>query len=41
MKNALNFFKASTRAMNKAEKVQKTAKNIFKAAKAFFKGKDE
>ena len=37
MKNAVSFAKASARAMAKAEKTQKTIKNIFKAIIGFFK----
>ena len=43
LKNAVKFAKASTRAMAKANKVQKIVRNFFKAVKAFFrlKGKEE
>ena len=41
VKNALKFAQAGARAMNKAEKVQKIAKNVFKASKTISKIKDE
>ena len=42
MKNAIKFTKAGARAMTKANKVSNTMKNVFKAAKTFFKlGKEE
>ena len=42
MKNAINFAKAGARAMAKGNKVSNTVKNLFKAAKTFFKlGKEE
>ena len=42
MKNAINFAKAGARAMAKGNKVSNTVKNVFKAAKTFFKlGKEE
>ena len=42
MKNAINYAKAGARAMAKGNKVSNTVKNLFKAAKTFFKlGKEE
>ena len=44
MKNAFNFAKpgARARAMSKGNKLSNTVKNVFKAAKTFFKlGKEE
>ena len=43
LKNAAKFAKASARAMAKANKVQNTFRNLFKAGKAFFrqKGKED
>ena len=43
LKNAAKFAKASARAMVKANKVQNTFRNLFKAGKAFFrqKGKED
>ena len=37
IKNFINFLKAGIRSMNKANKVQNSVKNIFKAAKSFLK----
>ena len=37
IKNFINFLKAGIRSTNKANKVQNSVKNIFKAAKSFLK----